>query len=139
LLSDPKSEIIDFYPTQFKLDINGAAYAWMGVNLLPFINRPRLLRAMDKADNNYKNLSPSEQHRNKRIGEIALFYERSEESQSSLSRFPIEKLNSSADKEDKKIESFLATFTSRDSIYGICKHSDEGVKLGSKVLSIIEA
>jgi len=29
--------VIDFYPIDFKLDINGAAYAWMGVNLLPFI------------------------------------------------------------------------------------------------------
>jgi 5'-3' exoribonuclease 2 len=50
LTSDPSSEIIDFYPTEFKLDVNGAAFAWMGVNLLPFIDRPRLLRAMAKVD-----------------------------------------------------------------------------------------
>jgi len=56
-----------------------------------------------------------------------------------LSRFPIEKLRGSAEKEDKSIESFLATFTSRDSIYGICKHSDEGFKLGARVLSVIDA
>jgi 5'-3' exoribonuclease 2 len=52
LLSDPSSEIIDFYPTEFRLDINGAAYAWMGVNLLPFIDKPRLIAAMAKADEN---------------------------------------------------------------------------------------
>ena len=50
LLSDPESEIIDFYPRKFRLDVNGAAYAWMGVNLLPFIDKDRLLRAMNKAD-----------------------------------------------------------------------------------------
>ena len=38
LMSDSKSPIIDFYPVSFRLDVNGAAYAWMGVNLLPFID-----------------------------------------------------------------------------------------------------
>jgi 5'-3' exoribonuclease 2 len=50
LLSDPKSEIIDFYPTDFRLDINGARFAWMGVNLLPFIDRARLVAAMKKVE-----------------------------------------------------------------------------------------
>ena len=54
------SEIIDFYPINFKLDVNGAAFAWMGVNLLPFIDRVRLLKAMHKADDGYKNLKPDE-------------------------------------------------------------------------------
>jgi len=42
LMSDSKSPIIDFYPITFKLDVNGAAFAWMGVNLLPFIEASRL-------------------------------------------------------------------------------------------------
>ena len=63
-LSDPSSEIIDFYPINFRLDINGARYAWMGVNLLPFIERPRLLAAMAKADNNHAKLTPAEKIRN---------------------------------------------------------------------------
>jgi len=50
LLSDPTSEIIDFYPINFRLDVNGAAFAWMGVNLLPFISIERLMTAMGKAD-----------------------------------------------------------------------------------------
>lgn len=50
LLSNPKSEIIDFYPIDFKLDINGARFAWMGVNLLPFIDRQRLIKAMRRVD-----------------------------------------------------------------------------------------
>lgn len=69
LLSDSKSEIIDFYPINFKLDINGARYAWMGVNLLPFIDRERLVKAMKKVEN----LSENEKLRNK-LGEIYLFF-----------------------------------------------------------------
>jgi 5'-3' exoribonuclease 2 len=57
LMSDSKSPIIDFYPTDFRLDVNGAAYAWMGVNLLPFIDQDRLFKSMKKADNNYKKLT----------------------------------------------------------------------------------
>lgn len=51
-MSDSQSPIIDFYPPSFKLDVNGAAFAWMGVNLLPFIEPKRLQVAMDKADEN---------------------------------------------------------------------------------------
>ena len=46
-LYEDSSEIIDFYPTEVTLDINGARYAWMGVNLLPFIDKARLVEAMD--------------------------------------------------------------------------------------------
>jgi len=60
LLCDPDSEIIDFYPTEFGFDINGARFAWMGVNLLPFIERERLVRAIKKADDNGKKLTQSE-------------------------------------------------------------------------------
>jgi len=73
LLSDPTSEIIDFYPIGFRLDVNGAAFAWMGVNLLPFIDKPRLLAAMAKADENGNKLSVQERERNKPTGDISLF------------------------------------------------------------------
>ena len=49
-LYHPTSEIIDFYPTEVKLDVNGARFAWMGVNLLPFLDRERLKAAMVEAD-----------------------------------------------------------------------------------------
>ena len=51
-----------------KLDINGARYAWMGVNLLPFIDRKRLQAAMAKVDDGEKALNKPEQERNKRTG-----------------------------------------------------------------------
>ena len=73
LLSSDDSEIIDFYPIDFRLDVNGAAYAWMGVNLLPFIDMPRLLGAMAKADEGYSKLTDFERERNQLSGDISLF------------------------------------------------------------------
>lgn len=46
MLADSGSEIIDFYPVKFPLDTNGFKFAWMGVNLLPFVNEVRLIRAV---------------------------------------------------------------------------------------------
>ena len=46
MLSESNSEIIDFYPVKFPLDTNGFKFAWMGVNLLPFVTETRLLKAV---------------------------------------------------------------------------------------------
>ena len=69
LLSDSRSDIIDFYPTNFHIDINGQRYEWMGIVLLPFIDRIRLVNAMKKADRNGEALSEHEKELNKR-GEV---------------------------------------------------------------------
>lgn len=61
LMSDPNSEIIDFYPEDFQVDLNGKKFAWQGVVLLPFIDEHRLLTAMEKK---YPHLSDDEKLRN---------------------------------------------------------------------------
>ena len=58
----------------------------MGVNLLPYIDRPRLLKAMNKADNNYENLTESERERNALSGPIVLFFVKDGKSCSKLAR-----------------------------------------------------
>jgi len=61
LMDDPDSPIIDFYPVDFKVDLNGKRYAWQGVALLPFVDEQRLLRTLQDV---YPNLTHQEQQRN---------------------------------------------------------------------------
>ncbi|KAJ1773695.1 5'-3' exoribonuclease 2 [Coemansia sp. RSA 1813] len=69
LMTEDDSPIIDFYPTDFPLDLNGKKFLWQAVILLPFIDKQRLLDAVTKV---YPELSPEESDRNER-GNEALF------------------------------------------------------------------
>jgi 5'-3' exoribonuclease 2 len=61
LMTDADSEIIDFYPENFPIDLNGKKFAWQGVALLPFIDEKRLLDAAQKV---YPKLTPEDSARN---------------------------------------------------------------------------
>ncbi|CCX04525.1 exoribonculease Dhp1 [Pyronema domesticum] len=61
LMTDENSEIIEFYPENFPIDLNGKKFAWQGVALLPFIDEKRLLAAIQKV---YPQLTPEDLARN---------------------------------------------------------------------------
>lgn len=61
LMTDPKSPIIDFYPRDFELDMNGKKMEWEAVVKIPFIDEKRLLDAMAPKN---KLLSDDEKARN---------------------------------------------------------------------------
>lgn len=61
LMTDPNSPIIDFYPRDFELDMNGKKMEWEAVVKIPFIAEDRLLSAMAPCN---ELLSPEEKARN---------------------------------------------------------------------------
>ncbi|XP_028653355.1 5'-3' exoribonuclease 2 isoform X1 [Erpetoichthys calabaricus] len=69
LMTEPISSIIDFYPEDFGIDLNGKKYAWQGVALLPFVDERRLRAALEDV---YPDLTPDEIKRNS-LGSDVLF------------------------------------------------------------------
>lgn len=61
LMIDPNSPIIDFYPRDFELDMNGKKMEWEAVVKIPFIDESRLLPAMETKEHL---LSQDEKNRN---------------------------------------------------------------------------
>lgn len=61
LMTDPTSEIYDFYPTNFDTDLNGKNQEWEAVVLIPFIDEQKLLRKLNEVD---KELTNEERARN---------------------------------------------------------------------------
>ena len=73
LMTDDDSEIIDFYPEDFPIDLNGKKFAWQGVALLPFIDGKRLLKAMDQR---YPLLSKEDAARNEMGRDVLILSDR---------------------------------------------------------------
>ncbi|KAJ3362975.1 5'-3' exoribonuclease 2 [Allomyces javanicus] len=69
LMTSDKSEIIDFYPVDFEVDLNGKKHAWQGVALLPFIDEQRLLKAINER---YPHMSEADHRLNSRGTEVMM-------------------------------------------------------------------
>lgn len=69
LMTEADSDVIDFYPETFHIDMNGKRAAWQGVALLPFIDETRLLAALERV---YPSLTPEQIRLNAR-GDPRLF------------------------------------------------------------------
>ncbi|CAF0857952.1 unnamed protein product [Brachionus calyciflorus] len=63
LMTDEDSAIIDFYPEDFQIDLNGKKASWQGVALLPFVDEDRLKKTLEMY---HDKLSEDEKKRNKR-------------------------------------------------------------------------
>ncbi|CAD6184562.1 unnamed protein product [Caenorhabditis auriculariae] len=61
LMTEDDSPIIDLYPVDFRIDLNGKKYAWQGVALLPFVDEKRLLETLKSV---YASLTNEENERN---------------------------------------------------------------------------
>lgn len=73
LMINPLSPIIDFYPDDFPLDLNGKKALWQAVALLPWIDETRLLHELKKVEPQFNG---EEQDRNS-LGVDYLFVHKS--------------------------------------------------------------
>lgn len=69
LMLEEDSEIIDFYPSDFRVDVKGKRFAWLGEVLLPLIDPERLKKATDKIKHT---LTEEEKERNV-LGDVLIF------------------------------------------------------------------
>ncbi|XP_078266540.1 5'-3' exoribonuclease 1 isoform X2 [Rhinoraja longicauda] len=73
LMTDEESPIIEYYPPDFKTDLNGKQQEWEAVVLIPFIEERRLLAAMEPCN---EHLSEEEIQRNRHSGCVKYWYDK---------------------------------------------------------------
>ncbi|XP_063772070.1 5'-3' exoribonuclease 1 isoform X2 [Pseudophryne corroboree] len=73
LMTSEESEIIDYYPQDFKTDLNGKQQEWEAVVLIPLIDETRLLDAMEPCN---KHLTEDEKKRNTHSECLMYLYEK---------------------------------------------------------------
>lgn len=74
LMHSKESEIVDFFPKDIMLDINGHPFSWMGVNLIPFVDEDRIRTVVQRLKPRF---SKEELERNK-FGKPLVFFNHKE-------------------------------------------------------------
>lgn len=105
LMTEETSPIIEFYPEDFEIDLNGKKFSWQGVALLPFIDEKRLLDAMGTK---YPLLTEDEVRRNEFGNEALIFSTRHPLYNEVAQNFYSKKAGSPKFKIDSKISEGLA-------------------------------
>jgi 5'-3' exoribonuclease 2 len=114
LMTDEDSPVIDFYPEEFQIDMNGKKMAWQGIALLPFIDPKRLLDAMATR---YPLLSEDEKRRNAPGAETLLFSTRHPLYNEIVGRFYGKKAEDSEIKINSRTSQGLSGKVSKDDSY----------------------
>ncbi|KAM7013423.1 5'-3' exoribonuclease 1 [Passerculus sandwichensis] len=78
LMTSQDSPIIEYYPPDFKTDLNGKQQEWEAVVLIPFIDEKRLLQAMESCN---KGLKEEEKRRNTHSACLMYWYDKDAEFQ----------------------------------------------------------
>lgn len=125
LMLDPESPIIDFYPEDFNIDLNGKKFAWQGVALLPFVDEERLFKACKPYESQ---LTIEEQKRNKN-GENYLYLGPGNSGYRLLKSFYEDQANSDED--------LPAMPISIDGMQGLILKYEENVNQGGTFLSCV--
>ncbi|XP_064131616.1 5'-3' exoribonuclease 1 isoform X7 [Loxodonta africana] len=76
LMTSEDSPIIEYYPPDFKTDLNGKQQEWEAVVLIPFIDEKRLLEAMESCNHSLKK---EERKRNQHSECLMCWYDRDTE------------------------------------------------------------
>ncbi|RCH88504.1 5'-3' exoribonuclease 2, partial [Rhizopus stolonifer] len=110
LMTESDSPIIDYYPTQFEVDMDGKKWEWQGVVKLPFIDTPRLLEAMNTV---YDQLNEEEVQRNSE-GPSVLYVSEAHKAYNAISTVYTKRTNNEKLKLDARLTDGLTGLVDRD-------------------------
>ncbi|KAI7854039.1 XRN 5'-3' exonuclease N-terminus-domain-containing protein [Circinella umbellata] len=111
MIDEDISTIIDFYPTEFDVDMDGKKFAWQGVVKLPFIDPKRLLEAMAPLTDQ---LSEEEKIRNSE-GPNVLYVEESHKLYNSISTVYTKRMSDERLPLDTKLSDGMTGSVDKDS------------------------
>lgn len=103
MMDDPNSGIIEYYPKQFAIDMNGHNLPWLGIPILPFIDSSKLLPAVKSK---YEALTEEERLNNTHRDDIIMINKDSKMAEAFLKKYS-KNSDKFSDKQYKLLENNL--------------------------------